>query len=646
MAVGRNDILKLSTDLLNFVRKNNIIGARCIVSDISEKEDRKLIASKTDHYNGPLFEAAVRGNAEMVSFLVKECYADLDERAGYIGLFMDELVTPLFCAAILKKLEVVRCLIDLGADINAVSSCGNTPVLLACDQWSTEVAEYLIRRGADINKPNKTGETCLMKAVKFKALCKLLIDNGADVKAQDENGDLALHYAIKRNQLDTVQLLLDHGSDPYVKNKAGDDAFQTASIEGKELILKELLTKMKPPAQRWIESYQLLGGYYIDFGDDTGKALQFWREAVDIKQENSFVGIIPSKPNPVYLFAQEVNTLEELEVLARNRESVHMHALMIRERILGPSHDATIEGLFNRGENYERTGEIRRCLDIWKHYLLLQSSQLEHLNGRYFQNFYSIWCVLHNLYEEVCQPDRSDDQLVLINDSLEVLKMVTIKLERTPGNKPAEENSEEVLADFMESILILMIVITDLETDAYQVCSFRNIVHRLVRCQLRTNHGRTLLHLSISPILFLRDNGRFISLFPSIAVVELLLECGANVNAVDDEHNTALHLCSKGIQNSGTQQHHDSMKRIAELLLKNGAHVDMVNFSGDSAAKILTSSLIGWNVLDFVSLKCLAARVVMGYKIPHVGHIPASLESFVQIHGTSEADSDSNAIPS
>ena len=52
------------------------------------------------------------------------------------------------------------------------------------------------------------------------------------MKAQDENGDLALHHAIMRDQPDTVQLLLDHGSDPYVKNEAGNDAFQRRVLKG------------------------------------------------------------------------------------------------------------------------------------------------------------------------------------------------------------------------------------------------------------------------------------------------------------------------------------------------------------------------------------------------------------------------------
>ena len=113
--------------------------------------------------------------------------------------------------------------------------------------------------------------------------------------------------------------------------------------------------QVQPPVQRWIESYQLLGGYYVDFGNDTDKAINLWKDAVDLRQENSFVEIISSKPNPIYLFVQEVNTVEELDALARDRESVHMYALMIRERILGPNHYHTIRGLLNRGKN---TGSV------------------------------------------------------------------------------------------------------------------------------------------------------------------------------------------------------------------------------------------------------------------------------------------------
>ena len=81
------------------------------------------------------------------------------------------------------------------------------------------------------------------------------------------------------------------------------------------------------------------------------------------------------------------------------------------------------------------------------------------------------------------------------------------------------------------------------------------------------------------------------------------------------------------------KQHHDLIKRIAVLLLKYSAHVDMVNILGDTVVDSLTFSLMEMNIHDFVTLKCLSAKAIMKYEITYVGQIPAELESFVQMHG-------------
>ena len=114
--------------------------------------------------------------------------------------------------------------------------------------------------------------------------------------------------------------------------------------------------------------------------------------------------------------------------------------------------------------------------------------------------------------------------------------------------------------------------------------------------------------------------------------MELLLECGANVNAVDNQRNTALHLCSKAIRNLELNQHRDSMKQIAVLLLKNEAHADIANIAGYKASESLPSTM-EMNMLNFVGLKCLAATAVMKYEIAYAERIPAELEYFVQMHG-------------
>ena len=150
---------------------------------------------------------------------------------------------------------MVKLLIDLGADINAVSNIGHTPVLYACTLMNAEIVKFLVMHGADFRKPTTDGRTCLMIAAQeSKEICQILIDNGAEVNAQDSSGYTALHWAITFNNHPdiVVQFLLDHGSDPYVTNKDGDDAFQTASLTGNESTLKQLLLKFKPSMRRKI----------------------------------------------------------------------------------------------------------------------------------------------------------------------------------------------------------------------------------------------------------------------------------------------------------------------------------------------------------------------------------------------------------
>ena len=196
----------------------------------------------------------------------------------------------------------------------------------------------------------------------------------------------------------------------------------------------------------------------------------------------------------------------------------------------------------------------------------------------------------------------------------------------------------------MKIALHLVSLITKLAMNSDQQMSFKQIIYRLVRCQLETHQRQTLLHLSVLEStsrvdgrLFGENYERYFSPFPNITVVELLLECGANINAVDGKRNTALHLCSEALRNLKLEQHHDMLKRIAVLFLNSSAHVDMVNIFGMRAAYGLTSSL-EINMLNFVSLKCLAANAVVKHGILQGGHSIGSLNSFVQMHEICASD--------
>lgn len=98
------------------------------------RDSRKYVVSRIREGCAPLFVVCKRGNLEIAEFLITECLADIEQR----GLFENpedstvHHVTPLWCAAVLSKLPIVRYLVHTGADINAVSDSGSTSVRSSC----------------------------------------------------------------------------------------------------------------------------------------------------------------------------------------------------------------------------------------------------------------------------------------------------------------------------------------------------------------------------------------------------------------------------------------------------------------------------------------------------------------------------------
>lgn len=166
------------------------------------KNVRKEVVSKLREGCAPLFVVCKRGNLEIAEFLINICGADIEQR-GLFESFEDQslhYVTPIWCAAVSGKLQVVKFLVGLGANVNAVSDSGSTSVRSSCFMTNMEVVEYLVENGADIQKPNYNGGTCLINSVQSVQLCTYLISKGADVNAKDIQNKTALHYAIQEHR--------------------------------------------------------------------------------------------------------------------------------------------------------------------------------------------------------------------------------------------------------------------------------------------------------------------------------------------------------------------------------------------------------------------------------------------------------------
>ena len=105
-----------------------------------------------------------------------------------------------------------------------------------------EIVKFLVESGADVNAKDKEGWSVLMEASYEGHLkvIKYLIENGkVNVNAKDDDGWTALMRASWRGYFEIVKYLVEKGADINIKNNNGKTALDLADSEK----IKEILRK-------------------------------------------------------------------------------------------------------------------------------------------------------------------------------------------------------------------------------------------------------------------------------------------------------------------------------------------------------------------------------------------------------------------
>lgn len=116
--------------------------------------------------------------------------------------------TPLLCASFTGNLEVAKLLVDAGVDVNA-------PYEEVCNGADSKHYAITLAASGDDQSPAE-----MLEMVKF------LVEKGADVNSKDESGETPLHNAAWRGSFPTVQYLISQKAFLNEVAKSGRGGFE------------------------------------------------------------------------------------------------------------------------------------------------------------------------------------------------------------------------------------------------------------------------------------------------------------------------------------------------------------------------------------------------------------------------------------
>ncbi|HMN92912.1 MAG TPA: ankyrin repeat domain-containing protein [Hydrogenophaga sp.] len=156
----------------------------------------------------------------------------------------------------LGSLKVANFLLDQQTlDIEARNAHDENALMMAALKGHTAEARRLIERGAQVNKPgwaplHYAASTELPQSL---AMARLLLEHHAYIDAESPNGTTPLMMAAFYGTSALVDLLLQEGADPQLRNRQGLTAIDFARRAGRQRDIDAIarVIRQRQPAGRW-----------------------------------------------------------------------------------------------------------------------------------------------------------------------------------------------------------------------------------------------------------------------------------------------------------------------------------------------------------------------------------------------------------
>ena len=477
-----------------------------------------------------LWVAAAKGHFDVVRFLIEQ-NAEVDGRTSSNS-------TPLRAAAFDGHLDIVRCLVENGADVNARTNFNSTPLMLTCYKGHLDVASYLVKHGANINLHDNKGSSCLHLALE-----------GGHVQLACE----LLALGAKQTQnLNRLTPLLEASNDCKIE------------------MVEWFINRPECSKEQRIDALELLGATIANDADayDIEKAFSFMKRGMEERYKDPLYSLLKKKMEPVeaYQNRTESQTLKELSLLEGDDHAIQMEGLIIRERILGTDNMMLWFPIRYRAAVLSKLEEYELCVGLWTRVMEIamncnvpQTEELEYLTdliAHMMMNGHSL--------------------------SAQTIEYIFEKLiEKLKPGELGEHNNKAQEALLFNALYLLVMYAKVQVSSEMENGNMIELLQRFLYLEPRTRDGNTLLHLAVWQKTPVRKSAHLqgVCKLPCVETMKLILHAGCDVNSVNTQGNTPLHLAVTFVP--GPEQV-ENLKEMLKLLLDLGADTKVVDKNGQT----------------------------------------------------------------